>query len=332
MGAILATAAVALALAGVAVYEIFRRYARAREESRRVRELFSRYVPPQVVEGLLARKDPRLFEAHEYYGTIVSCRIRNYALFAENLTPEETLRYLNEFHAIAGNAIGSHGGMIESLRGDGITGVFGVLIDKPFQEERALRACLDIVRMVSAMNARWQAQERQPFDVTIGVNSGKIVAGDVGFQQRREYAIVGNPAQVAARLQEAAEDLNAYVLASASTFDPVADLFVGVPASTVPLRGLKRLAQAYIVRGLTKDANDRLRVPAERHFARTVVLGTPEAETSPPPPPPPPSPHPPEPAMPAFSSVDDEAPAMPPPPPLIGTYEDGQGPPVQLPP
>ena len=164
-----------------------RRYLSERDEATRVRNLFSRYVPEVVVNQLLERKDARLFEGREYYATVLSCSIWKFALFAEDLSPQQTLQYLNEFYTLVGKAVEKHHGIVESLRGDSITAVFGVLIDEPFQEERAIRAALDIVRLVSAMNARWQSQGRKPFRVGIGLNSGNIIAGDIGYQQRREF-------------------------------------------------------------------------------------------------------------------------------------------------
>ena len=169
------------ALAGAAIYYawiFFQRYVFARQAHNRVLSLFSRYVPSQVVEDLLARKDARLFEAREYYATILCVRIRNFALFSESLSPSETLRYLNEFYTIVGQAVQRHRGMIESLRGDTVLAVFGVLIEEKFQEERALRASLDVMRVIGAMEARWRDQGRKPMTVGMGVNSGKIVAGD----------------------------------------------------------------------------------------------------------------------------------------------------------
>lgn len=340
-------------------WTFFRRYVLARAEHRRVLSLFSRYVPSPVVEDLLARKDPRLFEAREYYATILLVRIRNFALFAETLSASETLRYLNEFYTIVGQAVGRHRGFIESLRGDTVTAVFGVLIEEKFQEERALRAALDIMRVIDAMEARWRAQGRKALAVGMGVNSGKIVAGDTGYKDRREFAIVGNPAEIAAKLEAASEDLNAAIIASEQTYDAVRELFVGVPTSSLPLRGLRRLQSAYIIRGLTRRAADdhSLTLPSQRAFKETVVRGyeapdvaavepdsyiAPDAAaersrtdasstqaqrideritgTGP------------LPATSRFSRYDDEAPALPEPPPVIGTYEDDQGPPFELPP
>ena len=337
------------ALVGALYYAnvLYKRIATARNEHKRVLSLFTRYMPAPVVEDLLARKDPRLFEAREYRATILCVRIRNFALFSESLTPAETLRYLNEFYTIAGQAVQRHKGFIESLRGDTVTAVFGVLVEEQFQEERALRAGLDIMRMIHAMDARWKSQGRRTFSVGMGVNSGKIVAGDTGYKDRREFAIIGNPAQVAARLEAASEELNASIVASETTYDPVRDLFIGIPTSSLPLRGLRQLQSAYIIRGLTRRTSDvdNLTLPAQEAFTPTVVRSY-EVPEPPPVEPdayaaaetPEPAPHidaitrEPEPEYARFSLVDDDAPALPEPPPLIGTYEDDQGPPIQLPP
>ncbi|MDQ6929905.1 MAG: adenylate/guanylate cyclase domain-containing protein [Candidatus Eremiobacteraeota bacterium] len=343
-----------LAILGLAAISIFaslqaRRYLTEREEAKRVRSLFSRYVPEIVVDALLERKDAALFEGREYYATVLSCAIWKFGLFAEDLSPQQTLQYLNEFYTLAGKAVEKHRGMLESLRGDSITAVFGVLIDEPFQEERAIRAALDIVRLVSAMNARWQAQGRKPFQVGIGLNSGTIIAGDIGYAQRREFSLVGNDVQVARRLQEATEEMNASVIASASTFRPVNQLFVGIPIKSIPLRDLKKLQQAFIVRGLSKrtaEEGDTLTFPTPSQFRTTQI------KTDPPPvlyepvpeiapvsasPPTPPSPPRIDPStLPTirrgggFSTLDDDRPAMPEPPHTDQTYEDDTGPPLRL--
>lgn len=300
-------AALAAVAAAIVARVWFGRFSRERGELRRLRTLFSRYVPEQVVDDLLARKDPRLFEARRYRATILSCRMRNFTLAAEEFDAEETLRYLNEFYTVVGGAVRRNHGMIESLHGDSVTAVFGVLVEETFQEERALRAALDVVRLSGAMNERRKAQGRRTLEVSSGVNTGEIVAGDTGFQTRREFAIVGHPAHVAASLQRVAEDVNASIVASQATFDAVSDTFVGVPLSSLPLQGLRRLQHAQVIRGLAKRSadDDLLALPSDEFFKRTTVeadppeigeyLG-PEVPTA------------------RFSAFDDDMPAMPEPP------------------
>jgi class 3 adenylate cyclase len=303
-------------LAGLTVLGV--RYVGEREELQRLRSLFSRYVPEHVVDEILARRDLRLLWAQRHYATVLCCRIRNFGFFSEELSAEDTLRHLNEFYAVAGRAIVRHGGVIERLHADGITAVFGVLTEDTFQEDRALRAALRIIRLANAMNARWHAQGRRPFQVYAGVNSGPVVAGEVGFAQRREFAIVGHPAHVASRLQQAAEEINAYILAAAATYEPVAEQFVAVPANTLALPGLRRLQKAYIIRGLAKRSEEELlHLPPEIAALQTVIE-TPET------PPPPITVPEPVPAAPHFSGLDNALPALPELPPVTGEYEAPQ--------
>jgi class 3 adenylate cyclase len=258
------------ALVGLVVVGL--RYRQEQREGARVRALFSRYVAPPVVDELLRRKDPRLYTGRSLQATIVVCRIWNFAGFAEDLTPEETLRYLNEFFALAGTTIQKHLGMIDKFLSDGIIGVFGVPLEDPAAEEHALRAALDIVRLVDAMDQRWRAQGRRSFQVGIGINSGEVIAGDAGFHERREFTVVGPETLFAARLQEATSELPAFVIAAASTCAPVRDIFSLVPLTGHPLPGIKRLVDAFIVLGLTKDTQT-LTMPAAAAFKETQVEG-----------------------------------------------------------
>jgi hypothetical protein len=161
--------------------------------------------------------------------------------------------------------------MIESFLTDGIVGVFGVPIDEPRKEEHAIRASIDIVRLMSAMETRWAAQGRKAIRVGIGINSGNVIAGDVGFAERREYTVIGNEVLVASRLQEATNDINAYILASAATCEPVTDLFSLLPAQRIPLRGMRKLPEAFIVRGLARG-DDPLLLPNPNAFKRTTIV------------------------------------------------------------
>jgi len=238
-----------LVAGGLGAVLAWRRWRAELREHARVRATFARYVAPSVVDMLLARNDERLFTGRAVRATILVCRIRNFAHFIEPLPPEDVLRYLNEFYGLAGTAIQRHRGIIDTFLGDGVVGVFGVPLDNPTQEDDALRAALDIVRHVVAMRERWAKQHRKPFTVGIGVNTGEVIAGDAGYRDRREYTVVGAEAMFAHRLQEAAFALNAFVVASRATCETLTNEYRLVPVSGVPLPGVRRLLDAYVVRG-----------------------------------------------------------------------------------
>ncbi|HTJ28592.1 MAG TPA: adenylate/guanylate cyclase domain-containing protein [Candidatus Limnocylindria bacterium] len=347
------------ALGGIAGCAIaYRRWRQEAREVARIRGMFSRYVAPAVVDVLLARKDERLFTGRAVNATVLVCRIRNFSHFIEDLSPEETLRYLNEFYGLAGTAIQRHRGMIDAFLGDGIVAVFGVPLDNPMQEDDAVRAALAIVRHVVAMRERWASQNRKPFTVGIGINSGEVIAGDAGFRDRREFTVVGPEATFAHRLQEAAFALNAYIVASRTTCEPLTDEYALVPVSGVPLPGVRRLLDAFVVRGRKRGA-ERFTVPVDALVETTIEPGEPEtaptagailpattaaAATSPPPSAPsapPPVARPrratatPDLGLPelrhgwTFPDHDAEA-IFPDPPPPRATYEDRSGPPLDL--
>ncbi len=290
----------------------YRRWQAEQRELARVRATFSRYVAPSVVDVLLAREDERLFTGSAVRATVLVCRIRDFAHFIEPLSPEHALRYLNEFYALTGTAIQRRRGIIETFLGDGIVGVFGVPLENPTQEDDALQAALDIVRHVVAMRKRWAQQQRKPFTVGIGINTGEVIAGDAGFRDRREFTVVGSEATWAHRLQEAAFALNAFVVASRATCESLASEYNLVPVSGVPLPGVRRLLDAYVVRARLRGT-ESFTVPDDAMIETTIV---PHDAGAPPPEPtaPPASKEPPV-ARPAAARKPPPSPAPPPPAP-----------------
>jgi class 3 adenylate cyclase len=275
---------VLVALGGVAGCAVaWRRWRAERRELARVRGTFARYVAPSVVDVLLARKDERLFTGSAVRATVLVCRIRNFAHFIEPLSPEETLRYLNEFYGLAGTAIQRHRGIIDSFLGDGIVGVFGVPLDNPTQEDDALQAALALVRHVVAMRKRWERQNRKPFTIGIGINTGRMIAGDAGYRDRREFTVVGSEATFAHRLQEAAFALNAFIVASRATCESLASEYKLVPVSGVPLPGVRRLLDAFVVRARLRGG-EQFTVPSDALVETTIepdaAFGGATADTS----------------------------------------------------
>jgi class 3 adenylate cyclase len=374
-----AIALIGLALIGavIACFVFVRRWRAEQAETSRVRATFARYVPPTIVEELLSRKDERIFTGREMRATILVCRIWNFSHFIEHLTPEQTLRYLNEFYAMAGSSIERQRGVLHRFLEDGVVGIFGVPLEDPDQEDHAVRAAINIVRLVAVMQEKWAQQNRRGMRVGVGINSGDVIAGDAGFAQRREYTVVGPDVTLAHRLAAGTVDINAYIIASRATIEPIQDLYNLVPVSGVPLNGVRALLDAFIVRG--RKRGDNLVLPRADSFQTTVVddatladilepeetvpfdvvdesKPAPSRETKAPPPPEPTPqradgtdgvpplktrrrPRPAEPAqqfgfdlpelrVPSFGS--DEAPIMPDPPPPRATYEDNDGPPLQL--
>jgi class 3 adenylate cyclase len=315
MTAVLLVLALVAAIAA-AVYSriLFRRWRAEQDEVRRVKMTFARYVPRSIVSELLNRKDELIYTGREMRATILVCRIWNFSQIMDKLSPEETLRYLNEFYAMAGASIERQRGMLHRFLDDGVVGIFGVPLEDAQQEDHALRAAINIVRLVSVMHDKWIQQNRRPLRVGVGVNTGDVIAGDAGFAQRREYTVVGSPVTFAHRLANATSDLNAYIVVARETLEPVRDLYDFVSVSGVPIAGQRALLDASIIRG--RKRSDELTLPRAAAFANTVIGDAPEVLPQPEPEPPPvAAAAPPQPEF-APSGPPPPAPAPPEPPPL----------------
>jgi class 3 adenylate cyclase len=255
--------------AGAWCWVLVRRWRAEQAEVRRVKETFARYVPRSIVVELLNRKDEDIYAGREMRATILVCRIWNFTQLMDRHSPQETLRYLNEFYAMAGASIERQRGTLHRFLDDGVVGVFGVPLEDAQQEDHALRAAINIVRLVTLMRDKWIGSNRTPLRVGVGVNSGQVIAGDAGFAQRREYTVVGSAVAFAHRLANATSDLNASIVAARETVEPVRELYDLVPVPGVPIAGQRALLDASIIRG--RKRSDDLTLPRARTFANTVL-------------------------------------------------------------
>lgn len=246
-----------------------RRWRADQAELQRVASTFARYVPRSIVSELLTRKDEHLLSGREVTATILVCKIWNFAAVIEKLSPDDTLRYLNEFYAMAGTSIERHGGILHRFLDDGVVGLFGVPLEDREQEDHALRAAINIVRLVSLMGEKWRGQQRTPLRVGVGVSTGEVIAGDAGLAQRREYTVVGPSVAYAYRLAAATSDLNTYIVAARETVERVADLYHLLPVSGFPQTGVRALLDASIVRGRKRE--EKVTLPKAGTFRNTVL-------------------------------------------------------------
>src|SRR5829696_2694610 len=173
-------------------------------ERRRVRDTFARFVPEQVVGQVLEQTDEDLrLAGRRMEVTVLFSDIRGFTTFSETRDPEEVLEILNRYHGEMTDAVMAHGGTLISFMGDGIMAVFGAPIEQPDHADRAFAAARAMLTVrLPAFNA-WLRNEGvdEQFQIGIGLNSGPVMAGNVGSQRRLEYTTIGDTVNTAARLE-----------------------------------------------------------------------------------------------------------------------------------
>lgn len=215
------------------------------------------YLPGHLVDEVLQRRDQRPRAMVHQRVTVAVFRVRNFSSLIERLDHATALKYLNECYLLCGTAVHRNGGVIERLLEDGIVAVFGIRKDEDENHEyRGIRAGLEAARLISAMTTHWEHEGRRPLRLAVGVNSGPIIAGDVGFAERRSFALVGGTVAVAHQLESICVEINAAVVASAAAYEPVESRFVALPIKQIPLRHMNEFKDTYIIRGLSESEGD----------------------------------------------------------------------------
>lgn len=171
---------------------------------RRVRDTFARFVPEQVVGQVLAQTDEDLrLAGRKMEVTVLFSDIRGFTTFSETRDPEDVLEILNRYHEEMAEAVMDHSGTLISYMGDGIMAVFGAPLEQSDHADRAMASAREMLeRRLPAFND-WMRERgvKDGFQIGIGLNSGPVMAGNIGSRERMEYTTIGDTVNTAARLE-----------------------------------------------------------------------------------------------------------------------------------
>jgi adenylate cyclase len=151
--------------------------------------------------------------------TVMFCDLREFTTFAEGRPPELVIAVLNRYFSAMGDVILGHGGTLIGFLGDGIIAVFGAPIEQPDHADRALNAARQMTgEALKDFNA-WLLGEGigDGFRMGVGLNSGVIMAGNVGSERRLEYTVIGDTTNTASRIEAMTKETSHMVLMSDST-------------------------------------------------------------------------------------------------------------------
>jgi adenylate cyclase len=191
-------------------------------ERERVRDLFSRFVPENVVDEVLATADGLRLGGVQREGTVMFTDLRGFTSFAETLTPDQVIEILNKYLSEMSDAILDHGGTLVAYMGDGIMAVFGAPIAQDDNADRALAAAREMLSVRLPRFNAWLAERglsSQGFRMGIGLNSGPVMSGNVGSERRVEYTAVGDATNTAARIEQLTKGTPHQLMLSGATKD-----------------------------------------------------------------------------------------------------------------
>ncbi len=225
-GIVLPVVASMLALAVALVGTVAVQYTVEAFERQRVRDTFARFVPAGVVDQVMEATGGDLRAgAVRRECTVLFSDLRGFTSFAETRPPDEVVEILNRYLGAMTDAIMDHGGAIVSYMGDGIMAVFGAPIEQTDHADRALAASREMLGPRMEEFNQWAAEKGsvEPFRMGVGINTGPVMAGQVGSEQRVEFAAIGDTTNTAARLEAMTKESDHDLFVSDSTREALLD-------------------------------------------------------------------------------------------------------------
>ena len=212
-----------------------------------MRDILGKVASNDVVARLLEGGDIEL-GGEEREVTVMFTDIRNFTALVEKLPPEQSLALLNEFLTVISEVIDAHGGVIDKYLGDGVMALFGAPVTREDDTQRALNCALEIRRRVEALGPVLAARGLPHPQIGIGINTSRVIAGNIGSPSRLNYTVLGDGVNLAARLEGLTKRYHVPIVVGCTTREKVGGIVyreldkVRVRGRTVPERIFEPLA------------------------------------------------------------------------------------------
>ncbi|RME73599.1 MAG: FHA domain-containing protein [Planctomycetota bacterium] len=185
----------------------------AREREERVRRIFQKYVPADVVRRVLSMSEDERLSA-KLEATVLFSDIRSFTSLSERLPPEEVVAFLNDYLQRMVRIVDEAGGIVDKFIGDAIMAVFGAPAPRPDDARRAVRAALAMLAEIERFNEEQRRRGGVRIEVGIGIHTGSVIAGNMGSDKKMEYTVIGDTVNAACRIEALTKDLGYPLLVS----------------------------------------------------------------------------------------------------------------------
>ena len=246
-------AAAVLTLGGTVGY----RFVVADRGKRLLRQSFSLYLPPAVIEKMMASNKPPALGGEMRNVTVYFSDIADFSTYSEKIAPAELVAAMNEYLSAMTDIIEAHGGFVDKYIGDAIVAVFGAPLDEPDHAKNAVQAALQCAARLSGLDrvkAAFGGDVRQ----RIGLNTGEALVGNIGSQRRFNYTVMGDMVNLASRLEGANKLFGTTVMASEATVQAADDAFAWRELDAIRVKGRAQAVKIYEPLGLAGEISPDL--------------------------------------------------------------------------
>lgn len=179
------------------------RYREELEKNHRfIRKVFGRYLSEEIVSTLLENPDGLDLGGVQRKVTVLMADIRGFTAIAENLPPQRVVKLLNNYLGAMSDIIMKHNGTIDEFIGDAILAIFGAPINREDDTDRAINCALAMQAAMDDINQKNRLEQLPEITMGISLNTGTVIAGNIGSEKRTKYGVVGHTVNQTARIEE----------------------------------------------------------------------------------------------------------------------------------
>jgi adenylate cyclase len=227
----------------------FNNMAKGLREKKFMRDTFERYMSKQLAEKLLDAETMGKIElgGEKRYVSVLFTDIRGFTAMSENMDPKEVISFLNGYFSMLVDIVFEHGGFIDKFIGDAMMVVYGVPVKSPDDAVRCVKTALAMKDAMRRFNEKRALDGKPPVHMGIGINSGSVIAGNVGSEERMNYTVVGDAVNFASRLVGLSREEE--VIISEETALVVSDYFIIEKRTDAAVKGKAGAQHVYEVSG-----------------------------------------------------------------------------------
>ncbi len=210
-----------------------------------VKDTFSRYVTKQVAEEILKNPDKITPGGEKKEVTVLFADIRDFTSFSEKHPPEEVISHLNTYLSAMVDVIFKYEGTLDKFIGDAVMAVFGSPLPHEDDPLRAVRTAIEMQSRLKELNERWIREGKAPLSIGVGINTGDVIAGNIGDLRRMEYTVVGDNVNLASRIEGLTKSYKCPIIISAATYLKVKDNVMARKLEAVTVKGKAHAVEIY---------------------------------------------------------------------------------------
>jgi adenylate cyclase len=204
----------------------------------------SRYFPHALAERIMREGKTDLIPAYKEL-TILFSDISGFTKWSSDKSPEQVHNFLSDYLESMAEILFAHGGTVDKFMGDGILSFFGDPFDLPNHTERCLQAAIAMQEKVRVLAEKWKPIVDIDLKVRVGINTGKVIVGNLGNKTRIEYTVIGAAVNLAQRMESNAPVGG--ILVTADAREKVKDKFTFTEKRDVTVKGYGETIEAYVV-------------------------------------------------------------------------------------